>query len=62
MTRVLASLANSPSACLFSIALGVIVMLSVTNVDPTNLTGILGRQAAGGIFLLAPALAFRIND
>lgn len=62
MTRVLTIFASSASACLFSIVLGVGIMLTVANQDPSNLSGILLRHAAGGTLLLAPAVAQRWRD
>lgn len=49
-------------ACLFSIAFGVAVMLSVANVDPSYLFTILVRELVGGVCLLAPAVAQRWRD
>lgn len=59
MTRVLAYFASSVPACSLSIALGVGIMLSVANLDPSDILGLLARQSAGGICLLAPAVAQR---
>jgi hypothetical protein len=59
MTRVLAYFASSVPACSASIAIGVGIMLSVANLDPMDLMGILARQTLGGICLLAPAVVQR---
>ena len=61
VTKVLEIFKHNPMACTFSIAFGILIMLSVAYLDPSESSAIRLRHAVGSVLLLLPGMAQRMR-